>query len=124
MSITRGIEILKKDPAKERPLGSRPCVSWKNRDLDMWIREYVFDKMDTTTYREGPEYYSCTIPKEQLLQMADDLVNRRFELCPDYCEYFHAHDLEDCGPRYGGFFRELADDLQDDEVLVYYDAGD
>lgn len=56
--------------------------------------------------------------------MADDLENQRFEVCPAYCKYFHVNDLKYCGIRYGGFFRKLAEWLQDDEVLIYYDEGD
>lgn len=99
MSITKGIEIRKKDPTKERPYNERPWTSWERWYENMWIGEWL-RKYET---KEPPEYYrrlgqfewEAFIRKEDLLRMAD----------------------------FGDEFKTLAERLAEDEMLVFYDHG-
>lgn len=128
MSITKGIEIRKKDPAKDRPPHERPCVSWKDRCLDYWIEDwlYAYESDEPGGYYKklGEFEYECGMLKEDLLRLASDMENRRFELCPEGYRWFSGHAAtEDLAALYGTMFRQLAERLQEDEMLVYYDCG-
>lgn len=128
MSITTGIDIRRKDPKKERPLSEIPGVSWKSWIVDMWIAEWLmlYESTDPIEHfkRTGEYEWEASMKKEDLLRMADDLINRRFGVCPDSFKAFNGiQEEEDLLAMYGEEFRCLAEQLQDDEWLVYYDAG-
>lgn len=125
MSITRGIEIRRKDPAKDRPFYARPDVSWKCYAFDMWVSEWMILYMPKREpYEAGDDYWSCIIEKEELLRMADDLTQGRLSVCPDAYDWMEGEEIyEKDAKRFGTYFRYLAERLQDDEMLIYYDAG-
>lgn len=128
MSITKGIEIRRKNPTKERPFDNRPYISWKRWWVDMWIMEWL----NTYESKEPAEYYKklgeyeweVSMRKDDLLRMAEDLINRRFSVCQDAYDYFKDDEEEENRMvMYGQSFKKLVDQLQDDEMLVYYDCG-
>lgn len=129
MSITTGFEIRRKDPAKERPFHERPYVSWKSLGLDMWIMEWLnrFTLIpdDKTLFPEREEnFWSVELRKSDLLRMANDLITCQFNVCPEAYYFFEGRTQEEyLALQYGKAFRELAERLQDDEILVYYDCG-
>lgn len=125
MSITCGIVIWKKD-THER-IDTTSCVSWKNWAVDMWICDWIF------TYKTSgkPDFFEhkgeCvrrSVRKDDILRMADDMTNRRFNVCPDAYEYFEGYEQEEkLLAGYGPILRKLAEKVQDDEMLIYYDYG-
>lgn len=120
MSITTGIEIRKKDPLDES-YDHNAWSSWKNQYFDMWVSAWLnhhIGHANLPAYDCHGEHHSVIVPKEALLQMGDDLVNRRFGTAPEWAE-----DIEDLGEytmHYGKAFKELAEKAKEDEVLVYY----
>lgn len=118
MSITAGIEIRKPDPRDEN-YDHNAWSSWKNRYFDIWVGDWLRRHCPCCpTYYCHGEYQSIIIPKEALLQMADDLINHRFDAAPDYAE--EVEELGEYGPGFGEEFRALAEKIKDDEVLIHY----
>ena len=120
MSITEGFEIRKPDPRDEN-YDHDAWSSWKKQYFAMWIGDWLHRHIGYANlpvyYRQG-DYQSIIIPKEALLRMADDLLNRRFDAAPEW-----ASDVEDLGDyttHYGRAFKELAEKVKDDEVIIYY----
>lgn len=128
MSITKGIEIRRKNPSQDRPCNKRPVVSWKCWYEDIWFMEWLntYESMEPAEYykRLGAFEWEASVKKEDLLRMADDLINRRFNVCPEGYGYFKGdEDEENKMVMYGQAFKKLVDQLQDYEILVYYDYG-
>ncbi len=129
MSITVGIKICPKNPTKESVSNDRPWVSWKNLSVHMWITEWFFlyeSEEPSGYYRKLGEFeWEASVLKDDLLRMADDLINRRFDVCPEtYHDDIEGDEqAEDRLAGYGTSLKHLAEQLQDDEMLVYYDCG-
>ena len=125
MSITCGIDIRKKDTHECVDCSS--YVSWKNLHVDMWICDWIFTYKspgEQEFFEHQGECVRRSIRTDDLLRMADDMINRRFDVCPDAYKFFSGIATEeDLVADYGMFFRELAEKVQDDEMLVYYDCG-
>lgn len=120
MSITSGFEIRKPDPRDEN-YDHNAWSSWKNRYFDMWVGDWLrlhVGYANLPRYYCTEEYQSVIVPKEALLQMADDLINRRFNAAPEWAE--EVEDLGNYGVGYGKEFKALAEKVKDDEVLVNY----
>ena len=120
MSITSGIEIRKLDP-NDKNYGQNDLSSWKNRYFDMWIADWLhrhYGWKNLKTYHCHGQYQSAIIPKEALLQMADDLINRRFDMAPEWAG--GVEGLGDYTAHYGQVFKELAEKVKDDEVIIHY----
>lgn len=124
MSITRGVEVRKKDGTYID--GDQRNVSWKNLDFDMWVSNYLFRvqkivKLKGT--RRSWDDFTCPIPKEVLLAMGEELKNRNFGICLDFEDYFDDDEAE-YAQGYGESFIDLGnDELAEDEEFVYYDGG-
>ena len=125
MSITRGIEIRHKDPAKDQPFYACPGVSWKDYGFDMWMSEWLCLFLpNLEPYETDEDYWSCIIEKEDLLRLAGDLLRGDLSICPKAYDWMEGEKLyEKDAKRFGEHFRYLAERLKDDEMLVYYDAG-
>ena len=119
MSITRGIEIVHIDGKAD----SVKCVSWKNRSIDFWISEYLFHPASKYPVIERTKgCFRCQIPEEILRKMADDMINRRFEVCPDSYDDI-VDKCEEEAEMFGQGFLDLIEKLEEGDMLVYYDAG-
>lgn len=89
-----------------------------------WLNTY--ESMEPAEYykRLGEYEWEASMKKEDLLKMADNLINRRFHVCQDSYDYFKGDEEEENRMvMYGRAFKKLVDQLQDDEMLVYYDGG-
>lgn len=124
MSITRGIEVRHIDPAQDKPYVERPCVSWKNEFFDWWVHEWLRNRAPSCKVTDDlEEFYTCTFSQEDLLQMVDDIIHKRFYVCPRNCNWIVKDDyVENYAIRYAGHLKELAENMQENEILVYYDA--
>ena len=122
MSITVGICIERRSDQKS--ISNSAYASWKNWDVNTWISDWfsLHKTQGRPEYFEaGEDGFRCSILKDDLLRMADDLINRRFDVCPDAYEDFEGEDeIEEMLERYGYALRNLAENLQDDQMLVYY----
>ena len=125
MSITRGIEIRRKDPSKDRPFYACPGVSWKDYGFDMWVSEWLNKFIpNLAPYETDNDYWSRIIEKKDLLRMADDLLQCRLYVCPQAYDWMEGEKLYEKDAKYfGEYFRYLAERLKADEMLIYYDAG-
>ena len=122
MSITRGIEIHTKNndiiDCDDR------CASWKNILFDIWVSDYLFDKCNIEFAHDLGDGYICKIPKEILWQMAEDLEQGRFEIFPGYCSSFGFDEAEKrYAKTYAEKFKQMVNEIFDDEFFVYYDFG-
>lgn len=125
MSITCGIEICKRDTREIADASS--FVSWKSWAIDMWIGEWIFEYQTPGE----PEFFEIkgecvwrSVRKDDVLRMADDMTNRRFDVCPDAYDFIEGDELEENSlADYGPILRRLAEKVQDDEMLVRYNCG-
>ena len=120
MSITEGFEIRKPDPRDEN-YDHDAWSSWKNRYFAMWVSDWLrlnVGYQNLPTYYCYGEYQSVIIPKEVLLRMADDLINRRFDTAPEWAE--EVDDLGDYGVHFGMEFKSLAEKVKEGEVIIQY----
>lgn len=125
MSITRGIEIKKKEPGADNTINNNHFVSWKDRNFNMWVSEWIFTYIpEREMYERSPEGWSFAIKKDDLLKMADDLIEHRFSVCSETYDGFFDELVENYAYQFGLAFRTLAEKVKDDELLRYYDAGD
>ena len=125
MSITRGIEIKKKAPGTDNSINNSNFVSWKDHVFDMWVSEWISTYIPEREMDErSPEGWSFAIKKNDLLKMADDLIQRHFSVCPETYDGFFDELVENYAYQLGLAFRNLAEKVKDDELLRYYDAGE
>lgn len=106
MSITRGIEIWKKDQIEGEVYNSR-WVGWKDRDLDHWIFLYLNRCVDGSLLRwiRSDDLFVEEVPKEIFADMADRLLSRRYDLELGEDEQDDMERLEEYRPRYYQRFR-------------------
>lgn len=137
MSITRGIEILNITPSNEAALilalsmrDSEEFFDWKNRTVDEWIYNFIFDKK-----RRNPEivslcvegcFYYYIIPKNVMKDMAkainekDLAVNDYFDSWQEYFEDYESSTLEYLAK----WLIKMLDTMNEYQCFCYYDCGD
>ena len=125
MSITEGIELRTKD-GKEKEY-----ISWKEGYISMWIMDYfyVIHKLDHQdiqhpVIRSTDTVFRMVIPREIIKELGEVLSNRNFEVCQDAYEYFnHDEIVKERAAKYGKYILEMYEKAVDDDIFVYYDAG-
>ena len=133
MSITRAIEIWKKDQ-RETDVYDNRWVGWKDTYLDGWITLYLFYVVDRSMLRwirSDDDVCEIEVPKEIFMDMAERLLSRQYDL--KYLEYDLLETkrdmeyLEEARPGYiEGFakgLKRLVMEVGEDEIMVYIDAG-
>ena len=121
MSITVGIQIVKKDKNADNSANKNKWVSWKNRDLDFWIHGFLFKKHNLEKKHDKGDRYIAVVPKEVLKEMGETMLSEeKFNACMKY-SYEEADWEDDKAASYGRYFIYLAEIVKDDEELQYYD---
>lgn len=110
MSITEGVELRNKDGKQI------DYVSWKEWGISIWVYDYF--------YRITDKKLQSAIPHDVIKSMGEALVNRKFEVCKDAYEYFEHDDLiKNRAEVYGKCLLELYRKAEEDDIFIYYDAG-
>lgn len=129
MSITAGIQVCVKDKNGKYIANGNKSVSWKNRYVDLWIFEYIFKyktQLIAIKSEDTDEYQNYIIPKSVIKQLAEDLMNRRFNICRDAYEFIEDPFSDELTTEektlisYGKQIKQLYDSIQNDEIFVYY----
>ena len=125
MSISRFIDIVKKDRNADNSTNKNNWIGWKAECLDFWILEILFEIKDLYFTMDPKLGEICIIPKEVMEEMATALKERKFEICPEACSYFcnyttwHGDRLQMFGETVEKFIKKA----KDDEEFIYTYGG-
>lgn len=123
MSITVGIEIIKKDKSKKDE--NKPLLTWKRPEINMWITEFLFRKhKNEVEWKEINGEYYCIIPKMIMEEMANTIQQGNYDYCEearhflddDLVKRYYFHD-------YAEIIYQMLDEIEEDEEFNLYDFG-
>lgn len=133
MSITRSltiIELTDKTPTVEQLLelerNSKRYFSWKDRVLDMWITEFLFDKhTHQTISAENGMLLIAVITFDTIQKMVDCLTDGAYSFCEDTNSFLEKGEFEWVFQQAATELKRVIDENNSSEaVFLYVDAGE
>ena len=133
MGITRSltvIELTDKIPTVEQLLelerNSKRYFSWKDRVLDMWITEFLFDKhTHQTISAENGMLLIAVITFDTIQKMVDYLTEGAYSFCEDTNSFLGTGEFEWVFQQAATELKRLIDENNSDSVVfLYVDAGE
>lgn len=133
MSITRSlavIELTDGTPTVEQLVelerNSKRYFSWKDRLLDMWITEFLFDKHSHPTRRaENGMLLIAVITFATVQNMVDCLTEGNYGFCEDTCSFLEKGEFEWVFQQAATELKRLIDENNSGSaVFLYVDAGE
>ena len=133
MSITRSlavIELTDGTPTVEQLVelerNSTHYFSWKDRLLDMWITEFLFDKhTHSTTSAENGMLLIAVITFDTIQKMVDCLTEGDYSFCEGTNSFLEKGEFEWVFQQAATELKRLIDENNSDSaVFLYVDAGE
>lgn len=133
MSITRSlavIELTDETPTVKHLVAlernSKRYFSWKDRLLDMWITEFLFDKhTHPTKSAENGMLLIAVIAFDTIQKMVDCLTEGNYSFCEDTCSFLEKGEFEWVFQQAATELKRLIDgNHSDSAVFLYVDAGE
>lgn len=133
MSITRSLAVIELtdgiptiEQLVELERNSKHYFSWKDRVLDMWITEFLFDKhKHTTISAENGMLLIAVITFDTIQKMVDCLTEGDYSFCEDTNSFLEKGAFEWVFQQAATELKRLIDENNScSAVFLYVDAGE
>ncbi len=133
MSITRSLAVIELSDGTqtveqlvELERHSMRCFSWKDRMLDMWITEFLFEKhTHPTKSAENGMLLIAVITFDTVQKMVDCLTEGDYSFCEDTYSFLAKGEFEWVFQQAATELKRLIDENNSDSaVFLYVDAGE